>query len=116
MTRAVEILGEPNKAAPVIHITGTNGKTSTARMIERLPWHDIRVGRYTSPHISKVTERISIDGAPVADSTFVRIWGEIQPYLQIVDAELEAAGAPASPTLKPSPSWLLRFSPTSRWT
>ena len=95
MTRAVEILGEPNKAAPVIHITGTNGKTSTARMIERLLMaHDIRVGRYTSPHISKVTERISIDGAPVADSTFVRIWGEIQPYLQIVDAELEAAGSP----------------------
>lgn len=95
MARAVEILGEPHKAAPVIHITGTNGKTSTARMIERmLMAHDIRVGRYTSPHISKVTERISIDGAPVADSTFVRIWGEIQPYLQIVDAELEAAGAP----------------------
>ena len=95
MARAVEILGEPNRAAPVIHITGTNGKTSTARMIERLLMaHDIRVGRYTSPHISKVTERISIDGAPVADSTFVRIWGEIQPYLQIVDAELEASGAP----------------------
>ncbi|WP_416220602.1 bifunctional folylpolyglutamate synthase/dihydrofolate synthase [Rothia nasimurium] len=95
MTRAVEILGEPNKAAPVIHITGTNGKTSTARMIERLLMaHDIRVGRYTSPHISKVTERISIDGAPVADSTFVRIWGEIQSYLQIVDAELEAADSP----------------------
>lgn len=95
MVRAVEILGEPHKASPVIHITGTNGKTSTARMIERLLMaHDIRVGRYTSPHISKVTERISIDGAPVADSTFVRIWGEIQPYLQIVDAELEAAGAP----------------------
>lgn len=95
MARAVEILGEPHKAAPVIHITGTNGKTSTARMIERLLMaHDIRVGRYTSPHISKVTERISIDGAPVADSTFVRIWGEIQPYLQIVDAELETAGAP----------------------
>lgn len=95
MARAVEILGEPNKAAPVIHITGTNGKTSTARMVERLLMaHDIRVGRYTSPHISKVTERISIDGVPVADSTFVRIWGEIQPYLQIVDAELEAAGSP----------------------
>lgn len=95
MARAVEILGEPNRAAPVIHITGTNGKTSTARMVERLLMaHDIRVGRYTSPHISKVTERISIDGSPVADSTFVRIWGEIQPYLQIVDAELEASGAP----------------------
>lgn len=49
MARAVEILGEPHKAAPVIHITGTNGKTSTARMVERLLMaHDIRVGRYTS--------------------------------------------------------------------
>ncbi|WP_419721917.1 bifunctional folylpolyglutamate synthase/dihydrofolate synthase [Rothia nasisuis] len=95
MARAVEVLGEPHRAAPVIHVTGTNGKTSTARMIESLLMaHDIRVGRYTSPHISSVTERIAIDGAPVADSTFVRIWSEIQPYLQIVDAELEAAGAP----------------------
>lgn len=95
MRRAVEILGEPNKAAPVIHVTGTNGKTSTARMIERLLMaHDIRTGRYTSPHLSKVTERISIDGAPVADSTFVRIWGEITPYLAMVDAELEGRGEP----------------------
>ncbi|WP_370592449.1 folylpolyglutamate synthase/dihydrofolate synthase family protein [Rothia sp. ZJ1223] len=95
MQRAVEILGSPEKAAPAIHITGTNGKTSTARMIERLLMaHDIRVGRYTSPHISKVTERISINGEPVADDTFVRIWDEISPYLAIVDAELESEGAP----------------------
>lgn len=93
--RAVDILGEPHRSAPVIHVTGTNGKTSTARMIERLLMaHDIRTGRYTSPHLARVTERISIDGAPVADSTFVRIWGEIKPYLDIVDAELEAAGQP----------------------
>lgn len=95
MRRAVEILGSPEKAAPVIHITGTNGKTSTARMIERLLMaHDIRTGRYTSPHLSKVTERISIDGESVADTTFVRIWDEIAPYLAIVDAELEADGQP----------------------
>ncbi|ALE06157.1 dihydrofolate synthase [Arthrobacter sp. ERGS1:01] len=90
--RAMEILGEPNKAFPIIHITGTNGKTSTARMIEAgLLAHGLRTGRYTSPHLSRVTERISIDGAPVADTTFVRIWDEIHPYLLIVDAELEAA-------------------------
>ena len=95
MQRAVEILGEPNKAAPVIHITGTNGKTSTARMIERLLLaHDLRTGRYTSPHLASVTERICIDGEPVADETFVRIWEEIQPYLQIVDDELTSAGEP----------------------
>ena len=91
--RAMDILGEPNKAFPIIHITGTNGKTSTARMIEAgLLAHDLRTGRYTSPHLTRVTERISIDGAPVSDETFVRIWDEIRPYLDIVDAELESAG------------------------
>lgn len=93
--RAMEILGEPNKAFPIIHITGTNGKTSTARMIEAgLRAHGVRTGRYTSPHLSRVTERISIDGAPVSDETFVRIWDEIHPYLTMVDTELEEAGEP----------------------
>ncbi|MDN5700056.1 folylpolyglutamate synthase/dihydrofolate synthase family protein [Kocuria carniphila] len=87
--RAVDILGNPEKSAPVIHITGTNGKTSTARMVESLLLaHDLRVGRYTSPHLERVTERISLDGKPVADETFVRIYGEIAPYLQLVDTEL----------------------------
>lgn len=93
--RAMDVLGEPNKAFPIIHVTGTNGKTSTARMIESvLRAHGLSTGRYTSPHLSKVTERISIDGHPVPDETFVRIWDEIRPYLQIVDSELEAAGEP----------------------
>ena len=93
MFRAMEILGEPNKAFPIIHITGTNGKTSTARMIESLlRAHDLRTGRYSSPHLVSVTERIAIDGEPVDDETFVRIWDEIRPYLQIVDDELAAKG------------------------
>ncbi len=93
MLRAMELLGEPQRTAPVIHLTGTNGKTSTARMIESvLRAHGLRTGRYTSPHLSSVTERISIDGAPVEDGTFVRIWHEILPMVQMVDAELEAAG------------------------
>jgi len=93
--RAMDVLGEPNKAYPIIHVTGTNGKTSTARMIEAgLRAHGLSTGRYTSPHLSKVTERISIDGHPVPDETFVRIWDEIRPYLQIVDDELTAAGEP----------------------
>lgn len=93
--RAVNILGNPEKSAPVIHITGTNGKTSTARMVESLLLaHDLRVGRYTSPHLEKVTERISLDGRPVADETFVRIYGEIAPYLQLVDTELSERGEP----------------------
>ncbi|WP_434994100.1 bifunctional folylpolyglutamate synthase/dihydrofolate synthase [Arthrobacter sp. Ld5] len=93
--RAMEILGEPNRAFPIIHITGTNGKTSTARMIESiLLAHDLRTGRFTSPHLARVTERISIDGEPVRDETFVRVWDEIKPYLDIVDGELLAAGEP----------------------
>ncbi|UKA65186.1 bifunctional folylpolyglutamate synthase/dihydrofolate synthase [Arthrobacter sp. FW306-05-C] len=93
--RAMDVLGEPNKAYPIIHVTGTNGKTSTARMIESvLRAQGLSTGRYTSPHLSKVTERISIDGHPVSDETFVRIWDEIRPYLQIVDSELEAEGQP----------------------
>ncbi|MDR4532626.1 Mur ligase family protein [Glutamicibacter sp. PS] len=93
MFRAMEVLGEPNKACPVIHITGTNGKTSTARMIESLlRAHDLRTGRYSSPHLVSVTERISLDGEPVDDETFVRIWDEIAPYLDIVDAELRERG------------------------
>ena len=93
--RAVDILGNPEKSAPVIHITGTNGKTSTARMVESLLLaHDLRVGRYTSPHLERVTERISLDGKPVADETFVRIYGEIAPYLKLVDTELSGRGEP----------------------
>src|SRR4051794_1887654 len=54
--RAMDILGEPNKAFASIHLTGTNGKTSTARIIEAgLRAHGLRTGRYTSPHLSKVT-------------------------------------------------------------
>ena len=93
MFRAMEVLGEPQKACPVIHLTGTNGKTSTARMIESLlRAHDLRTGRYSSPHLVSVTERISIDGEPVDEQTFVRVWDEISPYLDLVDAELTAQG------------------------
>lgn len=93
MRLAMDYLGDPAHSAPVIHLTGTNGKTSTARMIEALLMaHDLRVGRYTSPHLSSVTERIAVDGQPVPDETFVRIWDEIRPYVQMVDRTLEEQG------------------------
>lgn len=93
MQLAMEVLGQPQKSAPVIHIGGTNGKTSIARMVEAgLLAHDLRVGRYSSPHMGSVTERISIDGQPVADETFVRIWDEIRPPISLVDQQLEARG------------------------
>ncbi|MGH3706314.1 MAG: bifunctional folylpolyglutamate synthase/dihydrofolate synthase [Agromyces sp.] len=91
--RAVEILGDPHRAAPVIHITGTNGKTSTSRMIESiLRAGGLRTGLMTSPHLERFTERILIDGEPVSDEAVARNWEEIEPFIAIVDAELEAAG------------------------
>lgn len=91
--RTVELLGDPHRAAPVIHITGTNGKTSTSRMIESLlRASGLRTGLLTSPHLERFTERIRIDGAPITDEAVARNWDEILPFLAIVDAELEGAG------------------------
>ncbi|MFF3731515.1 bifunctional folylpolyglutamate synthase/dihydrofolate synthase [Streptomyces sp. NPDC002476] len=83
----MDVLGEPQRAYPSIHITGTNGKTSTARMIEALLGaFDLRTGRYTSPHVQSITERISLDGAPMDPERFVETYRDIQPYVELVDS------------------------------
>ncbi|MEY4019185.1 MAG: hypothetical protein RLZZ590_485, partial [Actinomycetota bacterium] len=75
------------------HVTGTNGKTSTTRFIERLlREHGLRTGRFTSPHLVKINERLSLDGEPVSDERLFTVWQDIAPILEIVDAELIAAG------------------------
>ncbi|WP_394551793.1 bifunctional folylpolyglutamate synthase/dihydrofolate synthase [Agromyces sp. MMS24-JH15] len=91
--RVVELLGDPHRAAPVVHLTGTNGKTSTSRITESLLRAvGLRTGLLTSPHLERFTERIRIDGEPVADEAVARIWEEIAPIVALVDIELEAAG------------------------
>jgi dihydrofolate synthase/folylpolyglutamate synthase len=91
--RVVELLGDPQRAYPIIHITGTNGKTSTSRIIESiLRAHDLRTGLLTSPHLVRVNERIVIDGQPISNEAFVANYRDIQPYLEIVDAELVGSG------------------------
>ncbi len=91
--RAVELLGDPQKAYRVIHVTGTNGKTSTTRFIERiLREFGLRTGRFTSPHLVRLNERMSIEGEPVSDQALAEVWADTEPLLAIVDAELEAAG------------------------
>lgn len=86
----MDVLGEPQRAYPSIHITGTNGKTSTARMIEALLGaFDLRTGRYTSPHVQTITERISLDGAPVDAERFVETYRDIKPYVEMVDGSQE---------------------------
>ncbi len=82
----MDVLGEPQRMYRAIHVTGTNGKTSTARMIdELLRAFGLRTGRYTSPHLSSITERIVLDGEPVSDRLFADAYDEIEPYLEMVD-------------------------------
>ncbi|MEU1291555.1 folylpolyglutamate synthase/dihydrofolate synthase family protein [Streptomyces sp. NPDC005840] len=86
----MDVLGEPQRAYPSIHITGTNGKTSTARMVESLLGaFELRTGRYTSPHVQSVTERISLDGAPVSAERFIETYQDVKPYVEMVDERQE---------------------------
>ena len=80
------LLGDPQRSYPVIHITGTNGKTSTARMTQTL-LHDrgLRTGLFTSPHLVSMRERISVDGEPLSAERFIEVYREIEPYLKLVD-------------------------------
>jgi len=90
-----DLLGHPEQAFRVVHLTGTNGKTSTTRMVERLlREHGLRTGRFTSPHLSSVTERIAIDGEPVSDDRFVELWQDVAPYVHMVDQRSLEAGGP----------------------
>jgi folylpolyglutamate synthase/dihydropteroate synthase len=80
------LLGDPQRAYPVIHITGTNGKTSTARMIDTLlRGRGLRTGLFTSPHLSSIRERISVDGEPLSAERFADAYDEVLPYLALVD-------------------------------
>src|SRR6476660_2477976 len=86
----MELLGDPQRTYPSIHITGTNGKTSTARMIETLIGAlGLRVGRFTSPHLESMTERISLDGEPLDEEAFVRAFNDVAPYTHLVDGEYD---------------------------
>lgn len=88
----VELLGDPQRTYPVVHVAGTNGKSSTARMIDALLTEaGLRTGRYTSPHLQLATERINLDGQPISLSRYVEVYREIEPYVQLVDAQ----GGPA---------------------
>jgi dihydrofolate synthase / folylpolyglutamate synthase len=82
----MDLLGQPQKSYRTIHVTGTNGKTSTARMIEELlRGFGLRTGRYTSPHLSEITERIVLDGKPIADGAFADAVAEVSPLMDLVD-------------------------------
>lgn len=87
ITAVLDLLGNPQDAAPVISLTGTNGKTSTSRMIDTLlRTLGLRTGRFTSPHLQRINERICIDGVPLTDDEFVEAYADVAVYADLVDA------------------------------
>jgi dihydrofolate synthase/folylpolyglutamate synthase len=94
--RAVtELLGDPQRTFPVIHVTGTNGKTSTARIIESvLREMGLKTGRFTSPHLHSMLERIAVAGRPVDPERFLAACEEVLPFVDVVDARSLAEGGP----------------------
>jgi dihydrofolate synthase/folylpolyglutamate synthase len=91
----VDLMGSPQRTFPVIHLTGTNGKTSTTRMVERLLREfGLRTGRFTSPHLHDIRERIAFDGEPISRERFVAAYDEVSPYLELIDARSAEAGEP----------------------
>lgn len=91
----LELLGSPQRSYPSIHIAGTNGKTSVARIIDALltALHR-RTGRIVSPHLQSAVERISIDGKPISPAQYVETYRELEPFIELVDQQSEAAGGP----------------------
>ncbi|WP_157975702.1 folylpolyglutamate synthase/dihydrofolate synthase family protein [Brachybacterium sp. YJGR34] len=93
ITRVMELMGDPQQSYRSIRIAGTNGKTTTARILERiLREAGLRTGRTTSPHLHSPVERIAIDGHPIDEEGFLQAYRDVEPFAAIVDAESEAAG------------------------
>jgi len=82
-------LGSPQLSYPTIHITGTNGKTTTSRMIDAILYQlGYRTGRFTSPHLESILERISINGEPISAEAMVATYDDIALYLEMVDSRM----------------------------
>ncbi|NHA67317.1 bifunctional folylpolyglutamate synthase/dihydrofolate synthase [Phycicoccus flavus] len=94
--RAVmEMLGDPQRTFPVVHVTGTNGKTSTSRIVEAvLREMGLKTGRFTSPHLHSMLERIAVGGRPIDAERFLAAWDDVAPFVEIVDARSSAEGGP----------------------
>ena len=95
MNHLLGMLGEPQRSIAAIHVTGTNGKTSTARMIETLlRSFGLKTGLFTSPHLHQITERIRLNGEPVDAERFVAAYQELLPLIEMVDESSVADGGP----------------------
>ncbi len=84
----VDILGSPQLTYPTIHVGGTNGKTTTSRMIDSLLFaHGLRTGRFTSPHLETYRERIAINGEPIDPKDLIFAYNDIAAYLDLIDTK-----------------------------
>lgn len=82
----LDMLGNPHRTFPSIHVAGTNGKTSTSRMIESLlRVHELRTGRHTSPHLDSVTERIALDGEPISPQVLRSVYDDVLPCVELLE-------------------------------
>lgn len=89
------LMADPQNAYRIVQLTGTNGKSSTSRMIDALLRSaGLRTGRFTSPHLESMTERIGIDGAPVSEDGFIGAFSDVAAYAQIIDETCEENGQP----------------------
>ena len=96
ITALMDLLGSPQRGYPSIHIAGTNGKTSVARMVDALLTAlQRRTGRATSPHLQSAVERIAIDGHPISPAQYVDTYREIEPFVQIIDQQSQNDRGPA---------------------
>ena len=95
MNLMLDVLGHPEESFRVIHVTGTNGKGSTARMAEAIcRAYGMRTGLSTSPHLERINERIAIDGQSLSDDDFVDTWDQVKDLVDLVDMKMEQAGKP----------------------
>lgn len=86
----VDILGSPQLTYPTIHVGGTNGKTTTARMIDALLFEmGLRTGRFTSPHLESYLERISINGQPIDAKELIFSFNDVSPYFDLMDSKFD---------------------------
>jgi dihydrofolate synthase/folylpolyglutamate synthase len=89
MRALCDVLGDPQDAQPTVHITGTNGKGSVARMVTALlGHHDLQVGTFTSPHLEVINERISRNGVPIADDALAAVLSDLAALEPLVEARL----------------------------
>jgi len=84
-----DLLGSPQLSYPTIHIAGTNGKTTTTRLIDSLCLElGLRTGRFTSPHLESFLERISINGEPISEAAMIATYKDVAPYFELVDERM----------------------------